>query len=260
MIERKDIIADLHTHTVGSGHAFSTVSENLEHLKALGNYKYMAVTDHFYNDGSPLAKQNECARLLYCADRFNHWDTGITVINGAEFNIGHYPEELWRLDKLNWKVAGLHSWTYGYAKKSLKEVLDEIMFTFSLPFIKMNCLAHIEREIHKIDNGKVDVLLSKEVCNFYDTLIDFCKQNNIYMEVNESSLVLPEGGSIERMLYWVRKARDNGNMISLGTDAHSCYEVGKFDNVAVLLNELNYPKDLILNCDNDKIQDLLKVE
>ena len=33
MIERKDIIADLHTHTVGSGHAFSTVSENLEHLK-----------------------------------------------------------------------------------------------------------------------------------------------------------------------------------------------------------------------------------
>jgi hypothetical protein len=94
----------------------------------------------------------------------------------------------------------------------------------------------------------------------YDTLIDFCKQNNIYMEVNESSLVLPEGGLIERMLYWVKKARDNGNMISLGTDAHSCYEVGKFDNVAVLLNELNYPKDLILNCDDDKLQDLLKVE
>ena len=130
----------------------------------------------------------------------------------------------------------------------------------SLPFIKMNCLAHIEREIHKIDNGKVDVLLSKEVCNFYDTLIDFCKQNNIYMEVNESSLVLPEGGSIERMLYWVRKARDNGNMISLGTDAHSCYEVGKFDNVAILLNELNYPKDLILNCDDGKLQDLFKTE
>ena len=48
-------------------------------------------------------------------------------------------------------------------------------------------------------------------------------------------------------------AKENKNMISLGTDAHSCYEVGRFDNVLCLLNEIDYPKDLIINCDNDKL-------
>ena len=130
------------------------------------------------------------------------------------------------------------------------------MFALTLPNFRFTTLAHIEREIQKINNGKVGLELTDEVKVFLENIIHFCKDNNIYMEVNESSIVYNEGGAVDRLVYWLKKAKENKNMISLGTDAHSCYEVGRFDNVLQLLNEIDYPKELIINCDNDKLIEL----
>jgi putative hydrolase len=256
MICEKDILADLHTHTTFSGHAYSTLSENITELNKFGNYKYIAITDHFYEGLNTLDKKNINCRLNYCKDRFNRFDLGISVINGCEFNIGQYTDEMKYLAKLDWKLVGLHNWFFDITKRKLKEVEEEIIFTLSLPNFRYSALAHIEREIHKVDNGKYGSELTDEIKVFLDNIVHFCKESNIYMEVNESSMIYNEGGATDRLVYWLKQAKDNGNMISLGTDAHSCYEVGRFDNVLCLLNEIDYPKDLIINCDNDKLLEL----
>lgn len=160
------------------------------------------------------------------------------------------------LAKLDWKLVGLHNWFFDITKRKLKEVEEEIIFTLSLPNFRYSALAHIEREIHKVDNGKYGSELTDEIKVFLDNIVHFCKESNIYMEVNESSMIYNEGGATDRLVYWLKQAKDNGNMISLGTDAHSCYEVGRFDNVLRLLNEIGYPKDLIINCDNEKLLEL----
>ena len=50
--------------------------------------------------------------------------------------------------------------------------------------------------------------------------------------------------------------QSNGNKISLGSDAHYCDRVGNFKNVRKILNEVDYPKELILNCNENMIKEL----
>ena len=256
MLNKEDILADLHTHTIFSGHAYSTLKEHIDELCSMGSYEFIGVTDHYFDDLVPLHKKNTSARLNYCKDRFNRFDIGIKVINGAEFNIGHYPQELYYVSNLDWKIIGLHNWMYSLDRKSLKQVEEEILFSLSLNMIKFNGLAHIERELHKLENGKYSLGISSEIEKFFDNIINFCKVNEIAMEVNESSIVFNEGSSVDRLKCWVKKAKENGNYIYLGTDAHSSYEVGKFDNCIKLLNDIDYPKSLILNCDRERLKEL----
>ena len=58
MIKREDIYADLHTHSIFSKHAYSTIKENIEIAKER-KLKYIAITDHFYGNGDELEKKNE---------------------------------------------------------------------------------------------------------------------------------------------------------------------------------------------------------
>ena len=44
MINKEDILADLHTHTLFSKHAYSTVEENIEAARNKG-LSYIAITD-----------------------------------------------------------------------------------------------------------------------------------------------------------------------------------------------------------------------
>ena len=43
-------LIDLHTHALSSGHAYSTVKENIEYAK-INNLKYYGISDHGINIG-----------------------------------------------------------------------------------------------------------------------------------------------------------------------------------------------------------------
>ena len=62
MIKHSDIVADMHTHTIFSQHAFSTIQENLAAAHAQG-MKYMVTCDHYYNDGTDIQKKNETKKI-----------------------------------------------------------------------------------------------------------------------------------------------------------------------------------------------------
>lgn len=256
MIKKEDILADLHTHTTFSEHAFSTIKENIDELKKLGHYEFIAVTDHYFGGNSDIEDKNIKARMCYCKGRFNREDNGISVINGGEFNFRHYPNTLDELSGVDWRLIGVHSWFLDIPNTTLDELKDEIMLAFSMPFFKNGALAHIERDLHKLNGGKYGTDIGPEIAIFLEDIVHFCKDFDIYMEVNESTLFMNDGGSVDRLKYWLSIAKRNGNKLCLGTDAHVCYEVGKFDGVLQLLNDMDYPKELILNCDRDKLVEL----
>ena len=64
MIKQSDIIADLHMHTTASLHAYSSLSEMINISKKAG-YKYIAITDHLFQNKDPLLQKNETARIEY---------------------------------------------------------------------------------------------------------------------------------------------------------------------------------------------------
>ncbi len=258
MIVTKDILADLHTHTVASLHAYSTLKENVDIAKERG-LQYIAITDHFYNDGTDINKKNETARLQYLEKRINDVESDIYVFGGAEFNLNQ-PIEYWhKLKDLSWQLVGLHSWFVDIESSTLEDVYHY----FEISSEKHYAFAHIEREIEKLNYGKyneengIPVDVHSEVKEWLQAICDLAKRKNIFLELNESS-ILTNKTCKARMKYWLAYAKQNRNLISMGTDAHYCLEIGKFTKVLELLNEIDYPKELILNCNKDMLEALKK--
>lgn len=257
MITHNDIKADLHTHTIASGHAFSTVLENMANAKSAG-MDYIAVTDHYYHDGTKIDRLNEVHRMI-SADRCSDRYMGITVINGGEFNIYHYSgmfsnKEL--LKRVKWRLLGLHDWFLErqipeYNMKEIKALFIESILTMNDWGIPPTAIAHIERGLSGISDYSNDTLIST-----METILRFTKAYNLYMEVNESSAKNKNLQDIMRI--WIKMAKENGNKICLGSDAHFALHVGHFDNAIALLNEVDYPKELILNCDRTALNQFCK--
>lgn len=247
MIRKEEIIADMHTHTIASKHAHSTLYENLNIARERG-LKYLAVTDHFFNDGTEIEKKNEITRICYVENE-NIRLKNIEIIGGAEFNLGQNIYNFKKISKLRWRPIGLHSWFYNISNGTLEELYE----LYKKATERHNAFVHIERELHKIEK-KAHPGLDKAIKDYLEKIVVLAKDKSIILEVNESSMTTNEGNCIERMKYWLSIAKENGNPIYLGTDAHFCEAIGDFTNVINLLNEIDYPKDLILNINEDLLK------
>ena len=253
MVDISDIIADLHVHTIASLHACSTLKECIDSAVDNG-MKFLAITDHYYDDGTELYKKNEITRISRLESRARHTKVKIQVFGGVEFNIGQEISAWKKLSKVTWKLMGVHGWFLDRENTSL----DELYQHFANAVGKCNAFAHIERELHKMEHSVYGDKLTDEVKAFLRKIVELAKQNDIYLEVNESSLIDNEAGTYERLRYWLQYAKENGNYISLGTDAHYCEEIGDFTNTIKLLNEIDFPKEKILNCNINLLQKLNK--
>ena len=100
------IIADLHTHTIASTHAYSTVTEMVQAAAAKGLYA-LAITDHARTmPGAP--------REWYFSSLYElplHY-RGVMTLAGIEANVldfeGHIDLEKKDGERLDWVVASIH--------------------------------------------------------------------------------------------------------------------------------------------------------
>src|SRR5512143_2863595 len=101
-----EIIADMHTHTVASGHAYSTVNELARAARDRG-LKALALTDHGPAlPGGPHLYHFGAMRFI------PPWIDGVRILRGVEANIigpdGTLDMPDSYLDKLEFVMAGLH--------------------------------------------------------------------------------------------------------------------------------------------------------
>ena len=89
----------------------------------------------------------------------------------------------------------------------------------------------------------------------YEAVVKKAKEKNILLELNNSSL---NSGSFrpnarENYIELLSLCKEHKVRIILGSDAHICYQVGIFDNAQSLLEELDFPKELVINYHEDDI-------
>ena len=253
MIEQKDILADLHTHTIFSQHAYSTIKENIDVAKKNG-IKYLANTDHYYHSGDETMCKNESCRIAYLENYIRPNEKDIIVISGAEFNLGQETTYWDSIKHIKWRPIGLHSWYFDIKNATLDTLYKA--FELATKDNKHNAFAHIEREIHQINQSKYGIELTDEVKEFYLAMVKLAKEKDIYLEVNESSLLSNDKGNITRASFWLQLAKEYNCNLYLGTDSHYCKSVGKFQNSLDLLNKVGYSKNLILNCNQERLDNL----
>lgn len=240
-IEAQHIVADFHTHTIKSLDGLSTLGENIQAAKA--KLKYLGLTDTYSGD----KVKPPCSALSI------HGLEDIQLIEGIELNIGQRSDFLDEIVKtFPLRLGGLHDSVWKVQHHTISDVKSIVESYGTRGY--MNILAHPERELYRLNNGAMGYGMTPALREYFEWLIYFTKRNKIFLEVNERSLKQDSAGNLTRMIAWLQLAKENGNPIVLGSDAHYHKEIGIFTRSILLLNKLGYPKELVVNCDPDLIQ------
>ena len=238
------IYLDLHTHTVVSGHAYSTLNENIAAAREHGLTIY-GVSDH--TPKMPGSTHLFYFRNLHVVPEFVQ---GIRVLKGAELNVmdveGHVDLDESTLKMLDYAIASLHVPCFGTAHTEAENT-QAMINAVQNPYVKI--LGHPDDSRYPIDQ-EAGVLA--------------CKATHTLVEVNNSSMNPKSSrvGGRENMLGMLRYCKQHGVPVLFGSDAHYCDAIGRFQRCEEVCAAAEFPASLIVNSNPELIFEYfhLKVE
>ncbi len=236
-----EIKTDLHTHTMASSHAYSTLKENAECAKSAG-LEAIAITDHA--PSMPDAPHPWHFSVLATSTVPRKVCGGkVVLIKGVECSYLNSDAELDLeeniLKKLDIVIASVHSPTY--APKTSEEHTKMLLQAMENPYIDI--LGHIDRVSCGAD---------------YDLVAKTAAQKGKVIELNEHSL--NKGKTLERTTHLLRACKKHGTMICVNSDAHYCELVGRYPISTELLQSLDFDERLIINKDLKQLENFLNTK
>ena len=234
-----DIQLDVHTHTVASGHAYSTVQE-MAAAAADKGLKILGITEH----GPSIP--GTCNQLyfsnMHCIPREMY---GVRLMLGAEINIldtdGNIDLDEEHLRMLDICIAGIHGlcWKGG----SKEENTEGVVKAMRNPYVQI--ISHPGDGTAKLD---------------FERLMQMSAETHTLLEINNHSLAPARHKTVARPnnLELLRLAKKYGVPVILGSDAHISMMIAKYDYLYPLLKETAFPEELILNCSTERFLAYLK--
>lgn len=232
-----NIQLDTHTHTIASTHAYSTITENAQEA-ARKNLKLICMTDH--GPALPGGTHEYFFSNLRVLPREIH---GVKILKGIEANITNINGDLdlpgYLEDRMEIVLIGLHEgvFTPGSKKENTKAVVNAMKKEF------VDILVHPGNPTYELD---------------YEDVLKAARDTNTFIEINNSSFIGSRKGSKDNCGMIAEKCRDYKLPISLGSDAHYSTYVGEFSVITKMLEEIQFPEELIINSSVDKLLDYLK--
>ena len=221
---------DVHTHTIASGHAFSTLQEMAQAAAGKG-LKLLGITEH--SPGVPGSCNPIYFRNLLVVPRQMY---GIELLLGAEINIldgeGNLDMDENCMRMLDIRIAGIHSLCYSYG--TVDENTHGLVKAVSNPFI------HI---ISHPGDGTAEL-------NF-EPIVLAAKEHHTLLEINNSSLkpTRNKPNARENNLSILRLCKRYEVPVILGSDAHISFDIARYDYLYDLLQLTEFPESLIMNRD-----------
>lgn len=228
------LIADLHIHTISSGHAYSTIEEYAAAAKKK-NIKIIGISDH-----GPAMPGGACVYHFSNQRMIPDLIKGVRILRGAEVNIidGNgaldLPDEV--LKSLDFASVAMHP-KCGYEGKGELENTRTLLKALDHP--KIRIIAHPGNPMYPIDHKKV---------------ISIAKENGVLIELNNSSLTISRKGSHERCFEIAKYVKQVGWKVVLGSDSHISTMVGDLNEVLKMALDAGLKKDDIINTSIDLIE------
>lgn len=232
------LVADLHVHTVSSGHAYSTLEEYAARAKKIGLQGF-AMTDHGpAMPGAPHYYHFSNMRMIPRV--FN----GIRILRGVEANIINehgqidLKDEEIRWGDLDIVMVAMHP-RVGYEDRG-EEKNTEVLLR-ALQNQRVNVIAHPGNPKYPLNIKKV---------------VAAAKECNVFIELNNSS-EFSRPGSHDNCVAFAKEAKKAGVKVVLGTDSHISSMLGVFTEALKLAAEAGLTEDDILNTSWEKIEKYL---
>lgn len=230
-----NIELDVHTHTIASGHAYSTIREMAKEASHKG-LKLLGITEHA--TGIP----GTCAPIYFANLRVVPREMyGVELMLGAEINILDYDGKLSLedriIDKLDIRIAGIHHHCYIHGT------------------IEQNTNAIIEA----IKNPRIDIISHPDDgdCPLnYEVIVQAAKEHNTLLELNNNSLnpINNRKNARENNINMLELCKKYDVEIIVSSDAHIDTDICKYDLAYEVLKEVNFPEELIINRSIEKFK------
>ena len=235
-----NIEIDTHTHTLVSGHAYSTICE-MARTAAEKGLKGLAITEHA--PGMPGSCHLYYFQNLHIVPRQRY---GVELLMGAELNILNEEGEVdlpARLSgELDLIIASIHLPCYS-GEKTKEKITKAYLNAMEADYIDI---------IGHPDDGRLPVDMK--------LLVKKAKETGTLLEVNNSSL-RPDGfrkNTWENCQEMLRDCKAQGAMIVLGSDAHVDVDVAGYEYCYKALEECEFPEELVANVTMERLKASVK--
>ncbi|SCG83878.1 putative hydrolase Cthe_0111 [Proteiniborus sp. DW1] len=232
-------VIDTHCHTLASGHAYSTVMEIAREANNKG-LEIVAITDHGpAMQGAPniwhILNQKVIPEAIY----------GVQILRGVEANIMDFDGNLDIIDehlaKLDIVIASLHEACIesGGEEKNTNAIIK------AMENKNVDIIAHPGNPAFPID---------------YERVVKKAKETGTLIEINNSSFVSSRHGSLNNCIEIARLCKEYEVMITVGSDSHIAFDVGRFDKAIEVLMTIDMPDHLIMNFSSERLVKFLELK
>lgn len=221
-------VLDVHTHTLASGHAFNTIKEMAQSAADKG-LELLGITEHSVN------MPGTCPKFYF--DNIKMVDRemyGVELLLGAELNIidynGTVDMDNSLMKRQDITIASLHIPCIKPGTR--EENTNAYLEVMKNPYV--NIIGHPDDGRYPVD---------------YLALVQSAKEHGVVLEVNNNSLdprCSRQGGE-ENLKVMLKYCQEYQVPVAVNSDAHVDTLVGFHAFAEKILQEVNFPEELILN-------------
>ena len=237
------IVADMHTHTLSSIHAFSTIEE-MARAAASRDLWGLGIAEH-----GPVITGHTDYYFFYNTEVWPDTLHGVRLFRCCEANIldtnGSLDIENRILQRLDFVLAGLHYGPFLLPQDTNRAwTTQAVLNVMDNPYV--DCISHPCNPKYPLD---------------YDAFVKKAAEKNILIEVNISSLCnTMRIGSRDNLRHLLRLARTYGAGIIVNSDAHIASAVGLVEPGLELLKEEDISPEQIINSSQNRLMAFLRMK
>ena len=232
------LVADLHIHTISSGHAYSTLEEYVRQARKIG-LEAIAITDpgpampggpHYYHFSNMRMIPREME--------------GVRILRGIEANIINdkgeidLTEQEIKWGELDIVMVAMHP-RVGYDNQGEDKNTEVVIKAMQNPYV--NVIAHP-------GNPKYPIKVKETVAA--------AKEHGVLIEVNNSS-DYSRPGSHQKCVEFAQDVKRVGWKILIGSDSHISGMLGIFDDALRLIAEAGLVEEDVVNTSWEKVEKYL---
>ena len=228
-------MADTHTHTIASTHAYSTLLENIHQAAQVG-LECLGMTDH-----APAQPDSPHLWHFVNLTAIPPVVEGVRILKGVECNIldetGRVDLEPEVLRQLEWRIASIHAPCYKQGA-TVQDNTNAYLGICENPCIDV--IGHSGRGSFRYD---------------YQKLIPLFGERGKLVEINESTL--KSSSSRKNCTEIAALCKKYRVPVIVDSDAHFALSIGRFSAAMDMLEEIDFPEELVINADSDRFWDYL---